>query len=260
MKFPKPLFIFAVAFSFCICTKTTNAQSSSRFSINHYVSSKGDTLNYRMLSPDYDTLRKYPLVIFLHGSGERGSDNEAQLKWGVTAFATDQMMIMYPAIVIAPQCPSNQSWSNFSRNENRMEMKLQPTPSRPMELVIELIHELKKILLLIRTAFISRDFSMGGFGTYDAIERYPNLFAAAIPVCGGGDVSRAASIAHIPIWTVHGAEDAAVNPFNSLNMTEALMKAGAHPGYTQYPEVGHFSWLGAYSDPLIMEWLFRQHK
>jgi predicted peptidase len=101
---------------------------------------------------------------------------------------------------------------------------------------------------------------MGGFGTYDAIERYPNLFAAAMPVCGGGDVSKASTIARIPIWILHGAEDASVDPHFSTAMAEALMKAGAHPGFTQYPEVGHFSWLAAYSDPLVLEWLFRQHK
>ena len=101
---------------------------------------------------------------------------------------------------------------------------------------------------------------MGGFGTYDAIERYPDLFAAAVPVCGGGDVSKASAISYIPIWIFHGAEDAAVNPILSLDMVNALTKAGAHPGFTLYPEVGHFSWIGAYSDPMMMEWLFRQHK
>ena len=101
---------------------------------------------------------------------------------------------------------------------------------------------------------------MGGFGTYDAIMRYPKLFAAAVPVCGGGDVSKAPSIAQIQIWIFHGAEHPSVSPVYSLEMLQALTKAGAHPGFTQYPEVGHFSWLGAYSDPLMIEWLFRQHK
>jgi poly(3-hydroxybutyrate) depolymerase len=84
------------------------AAQTSRFSFNTYISDKGDSLNYRMLYPDYDTLRRYPLVIFLHGSGERGNYNEAQLKWGVMNFATDQNMILHPAIVVAPQCPAHQ--------------------------------------------------------------------------------------------------------------------------------------------------------
>ena len=101
---------------------------------------------------------------------------------------------------------------------------------------------------------------MGGYGTFDAIERYPDLFAAAVPVCGGGDISKAAAIAHIPMWLFAGSEDPAVNVNNSVEMNAALMKAGAHPGLTIYPETGHFSWLAAYSDEHMMEWLFRQHK
>jgi len=241
---------------FCVSTQFALSQSSSRFSFNKYVNDKGDTLLYRQLFPDSDTLRRYPLVIFLHGSGERGNDNEAQLKWGVMNFATDQAMMLHPAFIITPQCPQNMNWSNFSRTD----MKLQSTPAKPMELLIGLIHQLIKTQRIDSNRIYITGLSMGGYGTYDAIERYPNLFAAAVPVCGGGDASRAASIAHIPIWIYHGAEDPAVNPLYSLDMLQALTKAGAHPGFTQYPEVGHFSWLGAYIDPLMLEWLFRQHK
>jgi predicted peptidase len=232
---------------------------SLRFSQNIYVE-KGDTLLYRQLFPDADTLRKYPLVIFLHGSGERGRDNEAQLKWGVMNFATDRNMLLHPALVIAPQCPLNMSWSNFSRSNDPAGARLQPNPTRPMALLIGLIHQLIRTMPVDTNRIYITGLSMGGFGTYDAIERYPGLFAAALPVCGGGDITRVASIARLPIWIALGAEDPAVNPLYSLDMLEALTRAGAHPGFTQYPEVGHFSWLGAYADPLIMEWLFRQHK
>ena len=88
------------------------SQTSSKFSVNKYINDKGDTLLYRQLFPDADTLRRFPLIIFLHGSGERGNDNEAQLKWGVMNFASDENMIRYPAFVIAPQCPSNMSWAS----------------------------------------------------------------------------------------------------------------------------------------------------
>lgn len=232
----------------------------SRFSVNKYTNGNGDTLNYRMLYPDANPLRKYPLVIFLHGSGERGSDNDAQLKWGVMNFATDQMMSVHPAIVVAPQCPANMSWSHFSRSKNPGETRLEQDPSKPMELVIELIHQLIKTAPVDSNRIYITGLSMGGFGTYDAIERYPDLFAAAMPVCGGGDTSKASLIAHIPIWNFHGAEDATVNPQYSINMLEALVKAGAHPAFTFYPETGHFSWIAAYNDPLALEWLFRQHK
>ncbi len=258
MKHIKSITLFCL-FSSCIFMQTVFSQSS-RFSINKYVSDKGDTLYYRQLFPDSDTLRRYPLVIFLHGSGERGNDNEAQLKWGVMNFATDQNMMLHPAFVIAPQCPEKMSWSNFSRDKGSTEAHLQPTPTRPMELVIELIRKMIKTMPIDSNRIYITGLSMGGFGTYDAIERYPNLFAAAVPVCGGGDVSKAVSIAHLPIWIFQGLKNPAVNPNMRLDMLEAFTKAGAHPGFTQYPETGHFSWLAAYSDAAMLEWLFRQHK
>jgi predicted peptidase len=175
-------------------------------------------------------------------------------------FATDRNMAKYPAIVIAPQCPANGGWANFYTSGNVLDIHLQSTPSKMMELLIDLIHQLIKTMPVDTNRIYITGLSMGGYGTYDAIERYPNLFAAAVPVCGAGDTSKVNTIVHIAIWIFHGAEDAAVNPIYSLNMFEALSKAGAHPGFTQYPEVGHFSWLVAYSDPLMMEWLFKQHK
>src|SRR5712675_2011197 len=128
---------------FCLLVNFSFSQSSL-FSYEKYTNSRGDTLRYRQLFPDADTLRKYPLVIFLHGSGERGNDNEAQLKWGVVNFATDQNMMLHPAFVIAPQCPEKGDWSNFSRTD----MRLQPTATRPMELLIGLIHQLEKTLAI----------------------------------------------------------------------------------------------------------------
>jgi len=253
MNHIKSIFFFSVAV-FCLNTQFAFSQSS-RFSFEKYIVDK-DTLLYRQLFPDANNLRKYPLVIFLHGAGERGNDNEAQLKWGVMNFSADQNMMSHPAIVIAPQCPRSMNWSNFSRSD----MKLQPTPAKPMELLIGLIQKLIRTFPVDSNRIYITGLSMGGYGTYDAIERYPHLFAAAVPVCGAADTSKVTSIVHLPIWIVHGAEDPAVNPQFSLDMLNALTNAGAHPGFTQYPESGHFSWLGAYSDALIMEWLFRQHK
>lgn len=259
MKFAKPFFTLLLLLITFTTGNIAKAQPS-RFSFNNYKNGQGDSLQYRMLMPDADTLRKYPLIIFLHGSGERGNDNDAQLKWGVMNFATDDMMKTHPAVVIAPQCPENRSWSNFSGRGDIGEMRLEPTPSKPMELLIGLIHELMKSRSVDTNRIYITGLSMGGFGTYDAIQRYPGLFAAAMPVCGGGDISKAASIVHIPIWNFHGSEDPAVDVRYSTAMMEALLNAGAHPGFTFYPEVGHFSWLAAYSDPLALEWLFRQHK
>ncbi len=253
----KPLKLLFVILS--ICTSNNSYSQTSLFSAERFISSKGDTLNYRLLFPDYNPSRKYPLVIFLHGMGERGNDNTSQLKWGVMNFATDQNMKMYPSFVIAPQCPVTDEWShNLSKGST--EFSLNPTPSKPMELLISLIEKTIKNLPIDTNRIYITGLSMGGMGTFDIIERYSNLFAAAVPVCGGGDISKANSIKHIPIWIFHGAEDISVSPNFSFKMVQALINVGSHPGYTQYPEVGHFSWIEAYSDPLMMAWLFRQHK
>lgn len=254
----KFFFLVLVAI-FCIHTGTILAQPTL-FSADQYTNGKGDTLQYRLLYPDANPKQRYPLVIFLHGSGERGSDNEAQLKWGVKNFATDENMQLHPAIVIAPQCPLKTSWSIFSNNKTGGGENMSANPTKPMTLVIELIQQLKKTMPVDSNRIYITGLSMGGFGTFDAIERYPGLFAAAVPVCGGGDTSKAATIAAVPIWIFHGAEDPAVSPLFALDMLQALTRAGAHPGFTQYPEVGHFSWIGAYSDKAMMEWLFKQHK
>src|SRR5207244_7702516 len=102
--------------------------------------------------------------------------------------------------------------------------------------------------------------SMGGYGTWDLISRHPELFAAAAPICGGGDEDQAEKIAKLPIWIFHGAKDQAVPVERSRNMVTALKKAGGEPKYTEYPDVGHDSWVRAYKDPELFAWLFAQKK
>ena len=240
---------------FLSITQTSFAQAD-HFSFEVHSNAQNDSLKYRQLIPDYAPGIKYPLVIFLHGSGQRGNDNEAQLTWGVLNFASDYNLKMHPAIVIVPQCPKKLSWDNFSEKT----MTLQKKPSKTLELVMELITEAKKNLAVDTNRVYITGLSMGGIGTFDAISRYPNVFAAAVPVCGAGDPKQAAKFAHIPMWIFHGALDNAVSPAYSRNMLMALSEAGAFPGYTQYPEVGHFAWIAAYSDPMMMQWLFRQSK
>lgn len=209
-----------------------------------------------MLMSDYAPNTKYPLVIFLHGAGERGDDNEAQLKWGVQNFASSEVMKNYPAIVIAPQCPEETFWGNYN-DEN---MTLNKSPAKTMALLIELIEDKITTMPVDTNRIYLTGLSMGGYGTFALLSRRPDLFAAAVPVCGGGDVSKAEIFAHIPMWIFHGANDGAVDAGLSRKMLDALQAAGAKPGYTQYPEVGHFSWIAAYSDPMLMAWLFRQQK
>lgn len=240
---------------------TSTFSQNTRFAKRQFISPKGDTLNYRFLSPDYNPGRKYPLVVFLHGSGERGNNNDSQLQWGVTNFANDEMMTQYPAYVLAPQCPSNQSWANLLfPAKGSMDIKLLPEPTRPMQSLIALIDTLvTKVNIDVNRIYIT-GLSMGGMGTFDAISRYPDKFAAAVPVCGAGDTSKAKLISKIPIWIIHGNEDPSVDSRASLEMVNALVRAGGKPGFTLIPETGHFSWLAAYIDRSMLQWLFRQHK
>ncbi|HKJ46304.1 MAG TPA: alpha/beta hydrolase-fold protein [Balneolales bacterium] len=231
-----------------------------RFAARQFIDANGDTLNYRISTPDYNLSRNYPVVIFLHGSGERGNDNISQLKWGVQNFVTDKMMMAHPAIVIAPQCPGNEHWSNYTPDTLHKVIRLNPKPSLPMKLTMELLDTLIADMPVDTSRIYITGLSMGGYGTYDAIERWPNRFAAAVPVAGAGDPTLANRIAHIPIWDFHGADDPIVNPVYSRKMMNALLKAGAHPGFTEYPGIGHFSWVPAYSNPQVLDWMFRQCK
>jgi predicted peptidase len=250
----------AVAFLiFLLAAKNKTYSQPPLFSYETYKNGGGDSLQYRFLFPDNDPTRKYPLVIFLHGSGERGNDNNAQLKWGVMNFATDENMKKYPAFVIAPQCPTNMQWANTTRGKNG-EITMQNSPSKPMQLLMELINQMKTKFSIDTNRIYITGLSMGGYGTFDALERYPHFFAAAVPVCGSGDITKAASIAHIPLWMFGGADDPSVNPNLLYDMVNALVKLGVHPGFTEYPNVGHFSWIAAYNDPMMMTWLFSQHK
>ncbi|MDX1639920.1 MAG: prolyl oligopeptidase family serine peptidase, partial [Balneolaceae bacterium] len=219
------------------------------------------TLNYRISYPDANPSDSYPVVIFLHGAGERGSDNRAQLKWGVQNFVTDKALALYEPIVIAPQCPSSKSWANYERDEQNGQITgLADTPSRPLEMTMEVLEQVLANSNADPDRVYITGLSMGGYGTWDALARWPETFAAGAPVCGGGDPGSVKNMADIPIWAFHGAEDAVVPPERSREMIDALHQIGARPGYTEYPEVGHFSWVHAYSDPLFMNWLFDQEK
>ena len=243
----KKLLLLAFALPYFIANGQTN-----RFSYETHTTDQGE-LKYRLLFPDALDGRKLPLVIFLHGSGERGSDNEAQLKWGVQQFATDNSLKHYPAFVAAPQCPADDQWSSYDG-------KFKQNPTRALGLVRTMIDELVETYAIDTDRIYITGLSMGGFGTFDALARYPDLFAAGVPVCGSGDPATVDRFKEVPIWIYTGAEDPTVQASRVANMFTALMEAGAKPGYTQVPEVGHFSWLQAYSDPLVIQWLFRQRK
>ncbi len=224
-----------------------------------FTDSGGGTLPYRLLSPEVvEEGKTYPLVVFLHGAGERGNNNEAQLVHGIIEFCRPENRQKYPCFLVAPQCPAGQWWSKIDRTTAKPTMSKEPSESGG--LVLELIAALQKEYPIDSRRIYLTGLSMGGYGTWDLLCRRPELFAAAVPICGGGDETQAEKIAKIPIWVFHGALDPAVPVQRSREMVAALEKAGGHPLYTEYPDEGHASWVPAYRAPAMMKWLFAQKR
>jgi predicted peptidase len=224
-----------------------------------YTDADGKKLPYRLLTPpNYDPKAKYPLVVFLHGAGERGDDNQKQLVHGVPEFLTKENREKYPCFLVAPQCPEGAKWVEVDWSADSHVMPKES--SEPLRLTFGLIDALQKDYSIDPKRIYITGLSMGGFGTWDAIARKPDLFAAAVPVCGGADEKTAERIAKLPIWAFHGAKDGAVKPSRSRNMIAALKKAGGDPKYTEYPDEGHASWVPAYKDADMLKWLFAQKR
>jgi|SRR5579872_1675524 len=219
----------------------------------------GAKLPYRLMQPqDYNPTQKYPLVLFLHGAGERGTDNLIQLVHGMNDFAKDENREKNPCFVVAPQCPEKKRWVEVDWTADAHDFDEQP--SETMRLVISLLDAIQKKYSIDKSRLYVTGLSMGGFGAWDLICRFPDKFAAAAPICAGADEKQASKLVKIPIWTFHGDKDTVVKPARSRNMIAAIKHAGGKPLYTEYPGVGHDSWVAAYRDPKLMEWLFAQRR
>jgi predicted peptidase len=224
-----------------------------------FTGAKGEALLYRLMQPEpCGKERLYPLVVFLHGAGERGKDNETQLLHGVGEFARLDNRRKYPCFLAAPQCPTEKKWVEVDWSAPHHVMP--DSPGDVGLLVLELVESLAKELPIDQKRIYLTGLSMGGYGTWDQLMRRPDLFAAGVPICGGADEKQAVRIAKIPIWVFHGTLDGAVPVSRSRNMVAALENAGGHPLYTEYPDEGHASWVPAYRSPAMMNWLFAQKK
>lgn len=220
---------------------------------------RGFTLPYRLLQPkDYDAKLKYPLVVFLHGAGERGNDNFKQLVHGMNDFASDEIMAKFPAFVIAPQCPDDRKWVEVDWTLESHTLPQDPSVS--LEATLRLIDSLQQEFSIDASRIYLTGLSMGGYGTWDLLARRPELFAAAVPICGGSDPAVAARFQAVPLWCFHGDQDTAVKPKRSREMIAALKAAGGEPKYTEYQGVGHDSWTATYANPEVHAWLFAQRK
>lgn len=224
-----------------------------------WQSPAGEELPYRKLTPAWvEPGEKYPLVVFLHGAGERGDDNQRQLVHGVQRFV--ERREQFPCFLIAPQCPADQWWATLKRGE--AERRLAAEPESSLRAVHELVeHALQKWPIDPDRVYLT-GLSMGGFGSWDALARWPEVWAAAAPVCGGGDASpeNLARFVHIPVWVCHGSADEVVPVATSRAMVEGLRKAGGKPHYVELAGVGHDSWSAMYRDEKFFEWLFAQRR
>ncbi|MCC6353871.1 MAG: dienelactone hydrolase family protein [Verrucomicrobiae bacterium] len=226
----------------------------SRLQKRTFKDAQGDSLPYRIHVPtQYDKSRKYPLILFLHGAGGRGDDNQAQLNNAqVLRFISDEVAAQQPCIFVAPQCPKGALWSPRRPDLTASEGE----PTKPEMLVLELLDALEKEFSVDPARRYVTGLSMGGFGSFDLCLRRPDYFAAAVPVCGGAVPANAKKMASVAFWIMHGADDKVIPPDLSRKMVEALQEAKAEVKYTEYPGVGHDSWVKAYQEPELVDWLF----
>lgn len=239
---------------------TTPLLAQDSFEARTYVVGN-DTLQYRILMPEaFDPQKEYPVVFFLHGAGERGSDNQAQLVHGSKLFLDSNNRQKFPAIVIFPQCPTNSYWSNvtFPMIDGKRTFKFGKggQPTLPMKLLIGLVKDMEEQPYVDDDRFYVGGLSMGGMGTFEILRRMRGDFAAAFAICGGDDPANARKYRKTPLWIFHGAKDDVVLPAYSEAVVQALKKKGADVRFTLYPEANHNSWDNAFAEPELLPWLF----
>ena len=241
------------------------AQSSDGFIKKEFIKD-GDTLKYNILYPEHiKSGKKYPLVLFLHGSGERGNDNQKQLTHGSKQFLNDKARKKYPAIVLFPQCPSDMMWTHRIKQKGTegewvFDFPVEKEPTKPAFLTNELVEELLASGKVDDRRVYIMGLSMGGIGTLDFLCRWPNKYAAASVICGGHKPELVSTYQHVPIWFFHGAKDDVVPPNYSEQVYEAHKTLNSKSKYTLYPLANHNSWDPAFAEPDFLKWLFNIKK
>jgi pimeloyl-ACP methyl ester carboxylesterase len=218
------------------------------FEARIFVSKDGKTLPYRLFIPaDYDSLKEYPLVVCLHHGGSHGNDNTLQIDGAQPAQVLYQNRTKHPAILFVPQCPKGSAWGGI--------------PSLPAidSVVFEAISFLEAEFRIDPTRRYVTGISGGGFGSWYFATTRPDMFAAAMPVCGGGDPGLAKNMASVPVWAFHGEEDRSVPVKLSRDMVDEIKKAGGDPKYTEFSGAGHNIWDLVNANDW-MDWMFSQKK
>lgn len=229
-----------------------------------YTAANGEMrqLKYRLLRPSkVEEGKRYPLVLFLHGAGERGDDNLAQLKYLPEWMAADDWQTKYPCYLIAPQCPSDRWWAPVRAARSEELREKQRALDTQLDGVTGILDAAVAEFPIDTNRLYLTGLSMGGFGSWALASRQPTRFAALVPICGGGDPAWAEKLRDLPIWVAHGGADRIVPPEKSREMIDALKAAGGKPQYTEMDGVGHDSWTPAYKDPEgPLPWMFEQVK
>ncbi len=221
------------------------------FEARTYVNKYGATMRYRLMKPlDYDSTKKYPLVICLHGSSGCGTDNVRQIEASMPAqwLSKPENRTQYPSFIFVPQCPRQNAWGGLAE-----------VPSVDSVLIESILAMEKEFTIDASRRYVTGN-SLGGYGAWYLSMAYPDRFAAVVPICGGGDPGKVSLIKHLPIWVFHGGRDYVVPLKESEIMVTALRKAGSNVKFTIYPEAGHDSWTETYNNPELYEWFLRHKK
>lgn len=251
-------------FSFLIVAFSAAGQEdTSAFQRTQFVF-KGDTLPYRILLPrNFNPKKQYPLVLFLHGSGERGSDNRKQLTHGASLFLADSNRTRFPAIIVFPQCHKPGYWSNVyiendtAKGKKRIfHYKPDSLPTRDMALLMELVRWLPTQYKISSRKTYVMGLSMGGMGTLEIVRRMPGHFKSAIAICGGAHPATAPKIRKQKLWLLHGLKDDVVPPEKSILFYLAMKRENAPIWLTLFPEANHNAWDPSFKTPDLLPWLF----
>lgn len=242
-----------------------SAQSMEEYKYEKFVQNE-DTLIYRILYPkDFSESEEYPVVLFLHGAGERGNNNESQLVHGGDLFLKDENREKFPAVVIFPQAPKEDYWAKVEVKRDTMpfqfDFKNTEAPTRSLDLVMKLMDSIVDKEYIIKDRVYVGGLSMGGMGTYEIIYKKPEMFAGAFAICGGANPEIAKDYPKgFPIWIFHGEKDDIVPPRMSKTMAREINHHGGNAKLSLYPEDNHNSWDSALSEPYLLKWLFAQQK
>jgi len=233
---------------------------SQEFSKELFVSDK-DSLPYRLLLPkNFDYAKKYPLIIFLHGAGERGNDNELQLVHGKDLFINMNKNNNFPSIVVFPQCSKNSYWANVSRINNSFSFLDDPTENTSLKLVEGMIYELQRNFKINSNQIYVGGLSMGGMGTFELVYRNPDMFAAAFAICGGANPKIGEKISKTNWRIYHGDKDFVVPVKLSIDMYNSIKSFNKNVYLKIYPNVNHNSWDNVFREPDLFKWLFSNSK